>query len=366
MAEGLSVTLRHRQGAFALDMDFTAGPGVTALFGRSGAGKTTLLRAVAGLLRPQEGRIALGGTVFVDMAAGVWVPPHRRRVGYVFQDARLFPHLTVRQNMSYGRWFAGKGAVPAAGFDDIVALLGIAPLLARRPGGLSGGERQRVAIGRALLAGARVLLLDEPLASLDAARRAEILPYLERLRDGLDLPILHVSHSLSEVVRLATTLVLVEQGRVVAAGPLAAMLARPELGALAGRFGTATLLEGAVLGHDGGWGLSRVSTPAGELVLPRLESPPGARVRLRVLARDVLLSTRPPEGISARNVLAGTVSALAAGEGAETEATLDIAGHPLAASLTRLAAAELGLAPGLPVWAVVKAVAVVDGAGDPE
>ncbi|QJE72083.1 molybdenum ABC transporter ATP-binding protein [Aerophototrophica crusticola] len=361
MAEGLSVSLRHRQGDFTVEADFRAGPGVTALFGRSGAGKTTLLRAVAGLLRPQQGRITLGGRVFVDTGTGAWLPPHRRRVGYVFQDARLFPHLTVRQNLAYGRWFAGRGGATTVPFDDIVGMLGIVPLLGRRPGGLSGGERQRVAIGRALLAGAEVLLLDEPLASLDAARRAEILPYLERLRDGLDLPILHVSHSLAEVVRLATALVLVEQGRVVASGPLAAMLARPDLAALFGRFGTATLLEGTVEGHDPAWELTRVATPAGPLLLPRLDRPVGAAVRLRVLARDVLLSTRPPRDLSARNVLPGMVTALLPGTGAEMEASLDMAGQPLTASLTRLAAAELGLAPGQPVWAVVKAVAVVDG-----
>jgi molybdate transport system ATP-binding protein len=196
----LSVRLCHRFGGFDLDLAFDAPGGVTALFGRSGAGKTTVINAVAGLLRPDAGRIVAAGRVLLDTGAGVNLPAHRRRIGYVFQDARLFPHLTVRQNLLYGRWFGGRRDGP--GLDRIVALLGIGGLLPRRPATLSGGEKARVAIGRAILSNPDLLALDEPLAALDEARRAEILPYLERLRDDLGLPMLYVSHALAEVARL--------------------------------------------------------------------------------------------------------------------------------------------------------------------
>ncbi len=212
-----SSALRHAS-RFRLDVAFTAPAGVTALFGRSGAGKTTVVNAVAGLLRPAEGRVTVDGETLLDTARGVSVPRHRRRVGYVFQEGRLFPHLSVRQNLAFGGWFAPRGA-PRPDFDHVVDLLGIEPLLARRPGLLSGGEKQRVAIGRALLAAPAPALMDEPLAALDAARKDEILPYLERLRDETRTPILYVSHALPEVARLATTIVALDAGRVARAAP---------------------------------------------------------------------------------------------------------------------------------------------------
>src|SRR5690348_15815407 len=184
----LEVDIEHRLAAFELDIHFRSGRGLTALFGRSGAGKTSVVNAIAGLLRPHRGRIVVDGSVLLDSERGSAVPPHRCRVGYVFQESRLFPHLTIRQNLLFGRWFAPRRS-GAAGLDDVVELLGIAPLLDRRPGRLSGGEKQRVAIGRALLSSPRILLMDEPLASLDAARKEEILPYLERLRDTARVPI---------------------------------------------------------------------------------------------------------------------------------------------------------------------------------
>jgi molybdate transport system ATP-binding protein len=210
----LEIAVRHRQGAFSLDAEVASDAPVMALFGPSGAGKTTLLNAIAGLVSPDRARIVVDGRILTDTAHKVAVPVHRRRIGYVFQDARLFPHLTVSQNLRYGRWFT-PSAERYAGFDEIVDLLGIRPLLARKPQNLSGGEKQRVAIGRALLASPRLLLLDEPLASLDEARKAETLPYIEGLRDELSIPIVYVSHSVDEVRRLAGEVVRLEQGRVV-------------------------------------------------------------------------------------------------------------------------------------------------------
>lgn len=207
----ITVAVRHRQGDFALDVAFETSARVVALFGPSGSGKTTLLNVIAGLVRPQAGFVRIDGQVLTDTETRIRVPPHRRRIGYVFQDARLFPHLTVRQNLLYGRWFAPK-AERFAQAQEIVALLGIAPLLARKPTTLSGGEKQRVAIGRALLASPRLLLMDEPLASLDAARKAETLPYIERLRDELHVPIVYVSHSADEVERLASDVVRLDGG----------------------------------------------------------------------------------------------------------------------------------------------------------
>lgn len=221
----LTFQMRHTFPALVLDVAFAAPRGITVLFGRSGSGKTTVVQAVAGLLRPDEGRIVADDTVLLDRALGINLPPHQRRLGYVFQDARLFPHLTVRQNLRYGRWFTRKHATAQA-MDEtaIIEILGIGPLLSRRPGSLSGGEKQRVAIGRAILGNPRLLLMDEPLAALDTARKAEILPCLEQLRDELGLTILYVSHSLAEVTRLADHVVVMEAGQVLAAGPVTTVL----------------------------------------------------------------------------------------------------------------------------------------------
>jgi molybdate transport system ATP-binding protein len=358
----LSVAIAHRQGDFTLDVSFAAPGGVTALFGRSGAGKTTLVNAIGGLLRPARGRIALGSRVLLDTERGIVVPRHRRRIGTVFQEGRLFPHLSVRQNLTFGRWFAPR-AEQGASFDAVVDLLGIAPLLGRRPAGLSGGEKQRVAIGRALLAKPRLLLMDEPLSALDDARKAEILPFVERLRDQAGVPIVYVSHSLAEVARLADTLVVLEAGRVTAAGPAAEILSRLDVVPLAGAHEAGAVLDARVAGQDERFGLTVLDTRAGPLRVPRLDLPIGALLRVQVPARDVLLSLAAPVGTSALNVLPGVVAEIRALEGAGAEIRLDCEGAALLARITRLSLSEMGLAPGSRVFAVVKSVALDRSSG---
>jgi molybdate transport system ATP-binding protein len=356
----LSISVTHRLGGFTLDAAFDTEGGLTALFGRSGAGKTSLVNAIAGLYRPERGRIAIDGEVLTDTEAGVFIPAHRRRVGYVFQEGRLFPHLNVRQNLIYGRWFAPKAAAnPLAGgeFDQIVGLLGIEPLLPRRPANLSGGEKQRVAIGRALLARPRILVMDEPLASLDEGRRGEILPYIERLRDEMRIPIIYVSHSVAEVTRLATTLVVLSEGKVAAIGPTARVMGRIDLFPLTGRAEAGAILATRVAGHDAAFGLTVLRAAAGELRVPRLDLAVGAALRVRVRARDVMIALAPPEGLSALNVLPGTVVEIGAGDGPIVQLRLDCAGEALVARLTRRSVQTLGLIPGKKVHAVIKSIA---------
>lgn len=350
----LAIRLRHTFPGFTLDADITTGPGVTALFGRSGSGKTTVINAVAGLLHPDEGRITLDGDILLDTARGTALPAHRRRMGYVFQDARLFPHLTVRQNLLYARRFL-RGPAPDAA--RITTLLGIGHLLSRRPGTLSGGERQRVAIGRALLAAPRLLLMDEPLAALDEARKAEILPYLERLRDDLALPILYVSHALPEVARLADHLVLLDAGRVTAQGPTAALLADPATAPALGLREAGALLPARIAAHDAD-GLTRLEAATGPLWLPRLAAPPGTAVRLRILAQDVMIATARPSGISALNILPATVAEIRPGDGPGALVRLALGPDAILARITRRSAEALALHPGQPVHAVIKAVSV--------
>lgn len=356
----LQVDIEHRLGAFALDVHFATGGGLIALFGRSGAGKSSIVNAIAGLIRPERGRIAAGNTVLLDTERGIFVPAPRRRIGYVFQEGRLFPHLTVRQNLLFGRWFAPRASSVggAARFDEVVDLLGIAPLLARRPGRLSGGEKQRVAIGRALLAEPRLLLMDEPLASLDAARKDEIFPYLERLRDASDIPIVYVSHAAAEVARLATTIVLVADGRVLATGPVADIMGRAGQYPLAGGFEAGAVLPVRVAAHDTRWGLTELAGGFGRLTVSRLDLPIGSALRVHIRARDVILATEPPAQVSALNVLAGTVAVLApVGEDA-LEVQLRLGAEHLLARITRRSGEALGLVPGRRVFALVKTVAI--------
>jgi molybdate transport system ATP-binding protein len=349
----LDVDIDHARGGFRLAARFVSRPGVTALFGRSGSGKTTLVDIVGGLIKPDRGRVVVDGETLVDTERGVFLPKHRRRLGYVFQDSRLFPHLSVRRNLLYGRWFAAGGDGATSDFASVVELLGIGHLLERRPGSLSGGEKQRVAIGRALLAHPRLLLMDEPLASLDEQRRAEILPYIERLRDGAGVPILYVSHSVAEVARLATTVVVLAEGKVTAVGPVLDILPLADAG------DAGSVLDAVVTHHDEAFHLTTLKSRAGDLQVPRLAAGVGVQVRAYIRARDVMLSLRPPQDISALNVLAGKVAEIAplnATGGAQADVRLDCGGAPLLARLTAKSVQRLALEPGRPVYAVIKSV----------
>lgn len=349
----LSVDIRHNFNDFDLNAEFNAPSGLTALFGRSGSGKTTIVNAIAGLLRPQSGRIMADGQLLSDSDTGRFLPPHKRGIGYVFQEARLFPHLTVHQNLLYGRWFSRQ---TGADFSRIVEMLGIGGLLARRPAALSGGERQRVALGRAILANPRLLLMDEPLAALDEERKAEIMPYLERLRDETGLPILYVSHSPAEIARLATTIVLIEAGRVVASGPASEVLSDPHTAPALGPREVGAIISARVEAQEED-GLTRLSTPAGPLWLSRVSDAPGSKLRLRIFAQDVMISLERPSGISALNMLPVTIRDLTANESGVL-LRLDGGGEVLLAQITNRSAQALNLVAGKPVFAILKAVSV--------
>ncbi|WP_425038348.1 molybdenum ABC transporter ATP-binding protein [Primorskyibacter sp. S187A] len=349
----LSVRFTHRFESVALDIAFDAPPGVTCLFGPSGSGKTSVIRAVAGLLRPDQGEIRVQEHVLMD--AQRFLPPHKRGLGYVFQDHRLFPHLNVAQNLAFGARYAPKDA-PEMAQDKVVDMLGIGGLLERRPSALSGGEAARVAIGRALLARPRMILADEPLASLDGARKAEILPYFEMLRDEVDIPVLYVTHAMGEVARLATTVVALEGGRVQKVGPALAVLSDPMV-TPAGPRAAGAVIEARLVRHHAD-GLSELEAGGVALFLPAVRANPGAKLRVRIAAQDVILSSRPPEGLSALNVIPAHVLSLRTGQGPGALVSLQSTAGRLLARVTARSAQAMGLAEGHAVWAVVKSVSV--------
>ena len=351
----LEVWLRHRQGPFMLDVSFRSEGRVTALFGRSGAGKTTIVNAIAGLVRPDAGLIRVDGNCLFDGENALSVPTRHRRIGYVFQDARLFPHLSVRQNLSYGRWFAGRSST-WIDLEPVVDILGIKHLLHRRPSDLSGGEKQRVAIGRAMLADPRLLLMDEPLVGLDAARKAEVLPFLEQLRDRFSIPIVYVSHALAEVARLASDIIVLEQGRIIAAGEARHVMARLDLFDGVERQDAGALLDAEVVGHEHCFGLTILEASAGRLYVPFANHRCGARVRLRIQARDVTLAIAKPDGLSAQNILPGRMAAIGRADGPVVDVSVDCNGDLLVAQVTKRAISMLSLEIGLPVFAVVKSI----------
>jgi molybdate transport system ATP-binding protein len=358
----IEVDVQKRLGAFALAALFTApSMGITALFGRSGAGKTTLVNALAGLIRPDGGRIAIDDEVLFSAADKIDRPPQRRRLGYVFQEGRLFPHYSVQGNLRYGMP-RRKPHDPTLSFEAVVELLRLGPLLQRQPYHLSGGEKQRVAIGRALLADARLLLMDEPLASLDLAHRAEILPFIEQLRDRLRIPIVYVSHAMEEVVRLADTLVLMSEGQVAAVGTVEDLTSRLDLRPLTGRFEAGAVIRASVAGSDLVFGLTELSFPGGRLRVPHLGLPLGTTVRARIRARDVALALERPQGLSILNVFAGKIAEIAEDPGPMVDVRLDIGqpGRPVAvwARITRRSTHDLRLEIGKPVYALVKSVAL--------
>jgi molybdate transport system ATP-binding protein len=351
----IEVDVRHRLGAFTLDARFSASGRFIALFGHSGSGKTSLINIMAGLMRPERGRIAIDGKVLADSERGVFVPAHRRKLGTVFQEGCLFPHLSVRQNLLYGAWFAGTQS-READLSRIADLLGIGQLLARYPGRLSGGEKQRVAIGRALLASPALLLMDEPLASLDEPRKQEIIPYLEKLRDEARIPIVYVSHSVAEVIRLSDTLVILEAGKVRAAGPTAELMQRLDLIPATGIEEAGAVIEAVVESHDDAYGLTALVSRAGTWRVPRLEAAPGKMVRMQIKARDVMIALQRPKDMSALNVIPAAVSEIGPMDGPGVEIKLNCSGEALVARLTRYSAERLALRAGTPVFAIVKSV----------
>lgn len=354
----LAVDARIAYPNFELDVTHRFGmDGITALFGPSGGGKSTLLRIIAGLEGGAGGRIAFGGEAWLDAGSRIFMPPHRRGVGYVFQDARLFPHLSVEGNLRYAAR-RSVGIDSPVETDDVVTALDLRPLLSRRTGSLSGGERQRVAIGRTLLTRPRLLLMDEPLAALDVQRKAEILPYIERLPGRFGVPVIYVTHSIDEVARLAQRMVVLAAGKIVADGPVTEVLERLDLQPATGRFEAGVILTARVVGHDAGFRLTRLDHHGQPIDMPMVDLPIGSEIRFRVRARDVSLATVRPTGISVRNILSGTISRIEEEpDTAYAETLVDIGGAKLRARITRAAVADLALAPGTPVFALVKSVA---------
>jgi len=352
----LEVELTHRFGDFELSAAFSLeARGLVAVFGPSGSGKTSLINFIAGLLRPQHGRIVFNGKVLCDTRAGIHAPPYRRHIGYVFQDSLLFPHLSVRNNLIYGN--PGDEAGNSISFERVVEVLGIGDLLARQPHTLSGGERSRVALGRALLSQPQLLLMDEPLSSLDGARKQEVMTLIEQVRDQFMVPIIYVTHSVDEILRLAGNLVLMRAGRVIATGNVEEIFSRLDLGDDAAQPDSGAVITVAVASHDPEYALSTLEFAGGKLIVPRVARAPGEKLRLRILARDVTLSLSRPTDTSVQNIFAGRIAEIGAAHGPYVDMRVDI-GAPILARLTRKSADRLSLAPGAQVYAQIKAVAI--------
>jgi len=363
MTRSLSVAIKKAEGSFTLDVNFVANEGVTSIIGRSGAGKSMTLSTIAGLQDPDEGLILLGDAPLYDPARNINLSPEHRELGMVFQEARLFPHMTVRSNLGYAR---RNTQAPLATVEEVVELLDISHLLARRPHHLSGGEKQRVAIGRALLSAPAALLMDEPLASLDLARRREIMPFLEQLRHRFSLPILYVSHNLDETLRLADKVIVMDQGSIVASGPVEETLSRIDVqslilgGSSSGNHPEPVTIMSATIGAKAEDGLYAINTPWGTLAAPDITGAPGSAARLRIRARDIVLSTVKPTGLSIRNIIAGEVGTMTEAGSAQVDILVRSLGDreapPLWARVTRRAATQMDLQPGQPIWALIKAV----------
>lgn len=359
-ASSLAIDVRIELGGFELEAAREIDTrGVTALFGPSGSGKSTLLRIVAGLERRATGRVALNGEVWLDSDRRVNLPAHRRPVGYMFQEARLFPHLSVAGNLRYAQRRSASQR-QAISFAEVVEALDLEALLCRRIGGLSGGERQRVALGRTLLTQPRLLLLDEPLAALDPRRKMEILPYVEALHPRFGIPTLYVSHAVDEVALLADRTLVLAHGRVVTAGPTAEILEQLDLQPLNGRFGAATVVEARVTAHDPEYQLTWLDLAGQRLSVRRIEQlAVGEIARMVVRARDVSLATERPRSVSIRNVLEGTVTDVREDEGsAYADVAVDLGPSRLRARITRASLHELGLGVGSRVFALLKSVSL--------
>jgi molybdate transport system ATP-binding protein len=351
----IDVDIEQSRGRFRLAAAFRADAPVVGLFGRSGAGKTSIVDAIAGIASPQRGHIRIGDATLFDSGRGVDVAPPARRVGYVFQEPLLFPHLSVHANLHYGYRLRppGEHRVEPARVIDV---LGLGALLERRPATLSGGEKQRVAIGRALLSQPRILLLDEPLAALDVPRKAEILDYVERLRDHLGIPIVYVTHSVAEITRLADAVAVISEGRCIACGDVDDVMGRMDLRPFTGRAEAGAVIETEVAAHDARDQLTTLAFDGGALVVPSLDAAVGARVRARIRARDVSLALERPSAISILNVLEGRVTAVRDAPGPAVDVQVAVGQVSLVARITRRSLAQLGLAESSRVYALVKAV----------
>ena len=353
----IDVDIAQRLGEFELAVAFRAEASVVGLFGRSGSGKTSVVNALAGVSRPRRGHIVVNGETLFDSARGINLAPEKRRLGYVFQDDLLFPHLDVEANLLYG-FHCAPSAARVIAPAHVIDLLGLKELLRRLPDALSGGERQRVAIGRALLAQPRLLLLDEPLASLDVLRQSEVLRYIEQLRDDLHIPMVYVSHSVGEITRLADTVVLLADGKSLAAGAVDDVMGRIDLRPHTGRYEAGAVIETIVASHDLRYGLTTLRFEGGELIVPNVEALAGERVRVRIRARDVSLAIGPPARISILNVLKGSLVAIANEDGPIVDVQLRVGDAALLARITRRSRIELGLAEGQEIYALIKAVSI--------
>ena len=353
----IDVDIEQRLGAFELKVAFRAEAPIVGLFGRSGSGKTSVVNALAGTRRPHRGRIVINGETLFDSARGIDLPPDKRRLGYVFQDGLLFPHLDVESNLRYGLHRA-PAAARVIDPAHVIQLLGLQTLLRRLPDKLSGGEKQRVAIGRALLAQPRLLLMDEPLASLDVLRQSEVLRYIEQLRDDLHIPIVYVSHAVGEITRLADTVVLLADGKALAYGPVDEVMGRIDLRPHTGRYESGSVIETVVAAHDLDYGLTTLHFDGGQLIVPNIEALVGERVRVRIRARDVSLALARPGGVSVLNVLAATLTAIAPEEGPIVDVQLRIGQLPLLARITRRSVHDLALREGQQIYALIKAVSL--------
>jgi len=350
----IDVDIEQQLGAFRLTVAFSAEAPIVGLFGRSGAGKTSLINAIAGTATPEYGHIRVNDLTLFDTVQGIDLPPEARRIGYVFQDALLFPHLDVRANLLYGQRLR-PATERFIDEDRVVELLGLRPLLTRGTRALSGGEKQRVAIGRALLAQPRLLLLDEPLAALDGARKSEILTYIERLRDELHLPMFYVSHSIPEITRLADTIVLLADGKCVAVGSGEEVLQGGALG-LDDDDEAKSLIETHIVSHDDPEHLTTLAFNGGKLIVPRLHGVIGDRVRATIRARDVSLALQRPAGISILNVIPGCVASVNAEGNSAVNVRVAVGGAVITARITRRSLRELDVQPGHDIYALVKAV----------
>ncbi|OKL43907.1 molybdenum ABC transporter ATP-binding protein [Pseudovibrio exalbescens] len=357
----IAVDVQGRAGNFASSVAFESAGDVTAVFGPSGCGKTTLIRMICGLHTPERGQIRVGDTLLYDQRAGLNVPAHKRRLGVVFQEPRLFPHLGVTANLRYGQWAGGRSS--PLSFDDVVDLLGLGALLQRRTAFLSGGERQRVAIGRALLAGPRLLVMDEPLASLDAARKAEILPYLVALKAEIGIPMLYVSHSLSEIEQLATDMVVMTDGRVVTSGALDEVLNRLDVPGFSEGPEAGSRVKGRLIAHDEDTATGRIAFEGQQVVVPLPRPRSLGPVLLHIQAKDVIIALEPPRGLSIRNQLSGKIAALHQPAGPYVEVLVQVGAQQVRARITQLAARDLQLDVGQSVYVLIKSVALEPALG---